>query len=116
MDFISKQFRAFLLAAHHRSFSCAAEALYITSSGLSVLSRELETELGFRLFDRTTRQAGLTSYGNVALPHLMNCGATGSDLVFGQLPIEHSIYDSAKLAYDACFLQDSAVRDLSFSM
>jgi hypothetical protein len=34
----------------------------------------------------------------------------------GATPIEHSIYDSAKLAYDACFLQDFAVRDLSFSM
>ena len=64
MDFTSKQFRAFLLVAQHRSFSRAAEALYITPSGLSVLIRELETQLGFRLFDRTTRHVGLTSYGN----------------------------------------------------
>ena len=64
MDFTSKQFRAFLLVAQHRSFSRAAEALYITPSGLSVLIRELETQLGFRLFDRTTRHVGLTSYGS----------------------------------------------------
>ena len=63
MDFTSRQFRAFLLVAQHRSFSRAAEALYITPSGLSVLIRELETQLGFRLFDRTTRHVGLTSYG-----------------------------------------------------
>src|SRR5271167_979992 len=50
MDFTSRQFRAFLLVAQHRSFSRAAEALYITPSGLSVLIRELETQLGFRLF------------------------------------------------------------------
>src|SRR6202162_5216060 len=67
MEFTSRQFRAFLLVAQHRSFSRAAEALYITPSGLSVLIRELETQLGFRLFDRTTRHVGLTSYGNELL-------------------------------------------------
>jgi LysR family carnitine catabolism transcriptional activator len=34
---------------------------------LSVLIRELETQLGFRLFDRTTRHVGLTTYGNELL-------------------------------------------------
>src|SRR5579862_4006504 len=67
MDFTSRQFRAFLLVAQHRSFSRAAEALYITPSGLSVLIRELETQLGFRLFDRTTRHVGLTGYGGELL-------------------------------------------------
>jgi DNA-binding transcriptional LysR family regulator len=67
MDFTSRQFRAFLLVAQHRSFSRAAEALYITPSGLSVLIRELESQLGFRLFDRTTRHVGLTSYGSELL-------------------------------------------------
>src|SRR6476469_5134011 len=50
-----------VFSSGHRSFSRAAEALYITPSGLSVLIRELETQLGFRLFDCTTRQVGLTS-------------------------------------------------------
>lgn len=67
MDFTSRQFRAFLLVAQHRSFSRAAEALYITPSGLSVLIRELESQLGFRLFDRTTRHVGLTKYGSELL-------------------------------------------------
>jgi LysR family transcriptional regulator, carnitine catabolism transcriptional activator len=67
MDFSSRQFRAFLLVAQHRSFSRAAEALYITPSGLSVLIRELELQLGFRLFDRTTRHVGLTKYGSELL-------------------------------------------------
>jgi LysR family transcriptional regulator, carnitine catabolism transcriptional activator len=67
MDFTSRQFRAFLLVARHRSFSRAAESLYITPSGLSVLIRELEAQLGFRLFDRTTRHVGLTSYGRELL-------------------------------------------------
>ena len=64
MDFTSRQLRAFLLVAQHRSFTRAAEALFITPSGLSVLIRELETQLGFRLFDRTTRHVAPTAYGN----------------------------------------------------
>ena len=63
MDFTSRQLRAFLLVAQHRSFSRAAEALLITPSGLSVLIRELETQLGFRLFERTTRHVTPTPYG-----------------------------------------------------
>jgi|SRR5262245_28169739 len=63
IDFTSRQLRAFLLAARHRSFSRAAEELFITPSGLSVSIRELETQLGFRLFDRTSRHVALTSYG-----------------------------------------------------
>jgi LysR family carnitine catabolism transcriptional activator len=67
MDFNSRQFRAFLLVAQHRSFSRAAEALYITPSGLSVLIRELESHLGFRLFNRTTRHVSLTVHGSELL-------------------------------------------------
>src|SRR5262249_43561817 len=63
MEFTSRQLRAFLLVAQHRSFSRAAEALFITPSGLSVLIRELETQLGFRLFERTTRHVAPTPYG-----------------------------------------------------
>ena len=63
MDFTSRQLRAFILVAQHRSFSRAAEALFITPSGLSVLIRELESQLGFRLFERTTRHVSPTPYG-----------------------------------------------------
>jgi len=64
MDFTSRQLRGFHLVAQHRSFSRAAEALFITPSGLSVLIRELESQLGFRLFDRTTRHVDLTPLGS----------------------------------------------------
>src|SRR5215467_6695571 len=68
MEFTSRQLRALLLVAQHRSFSRAAEALFITPSGLSVLIREVETQLGFRLFDRTTRSVSLTNYGARLIP------------------------------------------------
>jgi LysR family carnitine catabolism transcriptional activator len=67
IDFTSRQLRAFLLVAQHHNFTRAAEALFITPSGLSVLIRELEHQLGFRLFDRTTRHVALTTHGSQLL-------------------------------------------------
>ncbi|HEY4009742.1 MAG TPA: LysR family transcriptional regulator [Acidobacteriaceae bacterium] len=64
MEFSSRQLRAFHLVARHRSFARAAEDLLITPSGLSLLIRELERQLGFRLFDRTTRHVTLTAFGS----------------------------------------------------
>ncbi len=63
IDFTSRQLRGFLLVAQHQNFTRAAEALFITPSGLSLLIRELENQLGFRLFDRTTRHVVLTPPG-----------------------------------------------------
>jgi LysR family transcriptional regulator, carnitine catabolism transcriptional activator len=63
MEVTTRQLRAFRLVAQHRNFTRAAEALFITPSGLSVLIRELENRVGFRLFDRTTRHVELTSHG-----------------------------------------------------
>ena len=63
MESTSRQLRAFHLVAEHQSFARAAERMFLTPSGLSVLIRELERQLGFRLFDRTTRQVAMTAYG-----------------------------------------------------
>src|SRR6201999_2538053 len=53
--------------AQHGSFARAADALFITPSGLSVLVKELERQVGFRLFDRTTRRVALTTQGKALL-------------------------------------------------
>lgn len=68
MNFSSRQLKAFVLAARHKSFSRAAEQLFITQPGMSMLIRELEGQLGFRLFDRTTRKVALTEFGTTLLP------------------------------------------------
>ena len=68
MEFNSRQLRAFLAVADRRSFSRAAEVLFVTPSGVSVLIRELETQLGFRLFERTTRHVALTDHGASLVP------------------------------------------------
>jgi LysR family transcriptional regulator, carnitine catabolism transcriptional activator len=67
MEVSTRQLRAFRLVAQHRNFTRAAEALFITPSGLSVLIRELENRVGFRLFDRTTRHVELTPHGRELL-------------------------------------------------
>jgi DNA-binding transcriptional LysR family regulator len=68
MNITSRQLKAFVLTARHRSFSRAAEEFCITQSGMSVLVRELEAQLGFRLFERTTRTVKLTPFGEKFLP------------------------------------------------
>ena len=53
IDFSSRQLRASCWWRSIKIFTRAAEALFITTSGLSLLIREFENQLGFRLFDRT---------------------------------------------------------------
>lgn len=54
---------AFARVAHHASFTRAAAELGISTSALSQNMRSLETRLGVRLLDRTTRRVGLTEAG-----------------------------------------------------
>jgi DNA-binding transcriptional LysR family regulator len=68
VNLTTRQLQAFLLVAKFKSFARASERMFMTPSGLSILMRELENQLGFRLFDRNTRQVVLTEYGNALLP------------------------------------------------
>src|SRR5690348_14881347 len=63
MNITIKQLRAFAAVADAGSFTDAATRLYLTQSGLSLLVKELEGELGVRLFDRSTRRISLTVAG-----------------------------------------------------
>ncbi len=58
-----RQFEAFAAVAELRSFAAAADRLGLTASAISQLVAELETSLGFRVFDRTTRRVNLSSAG-----------------------------------------------------
>ena len=68
MNITSRQLTAFVLIARHESFSRAAEQMYITQSGISIIVRDLESQLGFRLFDRTTRKVKVSEFGARFLP------------------------------------------------
>ena len=63
-----RQLRAFLLVADEASMTRAATRLHLTPSALSMLVRSMEGELGFRLFERTTRRLSLTDAGRQLLP------------------------------------------------
>jgi LysR family glycine cleavage system transcriptional activator len=59
--------RAFCLAAEHESFRDAAEKLFITASAVSHQIKNLEDELGQKLFERTSRALTLTEAGHSLL-------------------------------------------------
>jgi DNA-binding transcriptional LysR family regulator len=62
-----RHLRCFLAVAEELHFARAAEKLHIDQSPLSRTIRELEDELGAKLFTRTTRSTKLTHAGKVFL-------------------------------------------------
>jgi LysR family transcriptional regulator, carnitine catabolism transcriptional activator len=68
MDITLRQLEAFLAVAQNDGFTRAAERIHLTQSAVSVLVRELEGQLGVRLFDRTTRAVRLTEAGRELYP------------------------------------------------
>ncbi|BEG76395.1 MULTISPECIES: LysR family transcriptional regulator [Alcaligenaceae] len=65
-----RHLRCFLAVAEELHFARAAERLHIEQSPLSRAIRELEEELGARLFARTTRSTRLTRAGELFLEHV----------------------------------------------
>lgn len=63
MNITIRQINAFLQVAALGSFTRAAEQLHTMQPALSQQVRDLEAELGIRLFDRTTRRVELTEAG-----------------------------------------------------
>ena len=63
MNITIRQIEAFLKVAECGSFTRAAERLHVAQPALSQHVRDLENELGIRLFDRTTRRVELTEGG-----------------------------------------------------
>jgi DNA-binding transcriptional LysR family regulator len=56
-----KQLRTFLMVAQEKSFTRAATRLNLSQSALTLQIRELESEVGLKLFDRSTRSVDLTA-------------------------------------------------------
>ena len=65
-----RHLRCFLIVAEELHFARAAERLHIDQSPLSRTIKELEEELGARLFIRTTRSTQLTRAGRQLLEHV----------------------------------------------
>lgn len=60
--------KAFLHVAKTRSFSSAAQQLYLTQPAISKRIAKLEQQLNHRLFDRLGRELQLTEAGQILLP------------------------------------------------
>ncbi|PZE63111.1 LysR family transcriptional regulator [Curtobacterium sp. MCPF17_047] len=58
-----RHLRAFLMVGRHRSFTRAAEQLFVTQPALTRTIKQLEQLLEVRLLDRDTRHVGLTVAG-----------------------------------------------------
>jgi DNA-binding transcriptional LysR family regulator len=67
MNLTLRQLRAFVEVAHQGSFTAAARNLHLTQSAISALVRELESQLGLVVLDRTTRRVTLTDPGSQLL-------------------------------------------------
>jgi len=63
MTIDSNSLRVFCALKKHLSFSRVAEELELTPSGISHCLKALETDLGCRLFERTSRKVSLTPAG-----------------------------------------------------
>lgn len=75
MNVTLRHLRAFVEVAHQGAFTRAAQALALSQPALTVVINQFETELGFKLFDRTTRRVRLTQEGERFLPtaeHLLD--------------------------------------------
>src|SRR6266700_1800948 len=67
MSFELRQLRYFVAVAEELNFTRAAQRLLMTQQPLSAAIRQLESDLGVQLFERTTRKVELTRAGEALL-------------------------------------------------
>jgi DNA-binding transcriptional LysR family regulator len=79
-----RQLAYFVAVARERSFTRAAERVPVSQPGISHQIRQLETELGSELFDRSAKPVRLTPAGRALLPHAhgaLEAAAAGRDAI-----------------------------------
>lgn len=118
MNVSSRQLLAFLEISRLQSFAKAAERIALSPSGMSMLVKELEEQVGARLFDRTTRSLTLTDAGRRLLPvaerMVEELRALGS-VIAGAEAAVRSRLDVAATPMLAASLLPRVVRDFSAS-
>ena len=69
MDLTIRKLKVFVTIAQMGSFTDAAKLFHLTSPALSLMVKGLEEEIGFKVFDRTTRSVRLTPAGTSLMPY-----------------------------------------------
>lgn len=90
-------FNEFLVLAEQLSFSKAAKKLGITQSALSRHIKQLEADVGYPLFVRTTQKIELTSYGIAFLPHATAILKHQQEFICASEAIRRSLANSISL-------------------
>ena len=99
INFDLQQLQAFVAVAERGSFRAAAEQIHLSAPALSRRIDKLETILGARLFNRTTRAVELTPMGRVFLERAR---AALDDLEFAILGISDIAASSSGRVTVAC--------------
>ena len=69
---ITDPLKIFIAVVEHKNFSRAAEELYISQPSVSLQIRNLETELGTKLINRSPKHLELTQSGEIFYGHAKN--------------------------------------------
>jgi DNA-binding transcriptional LysR family regulator len=75
-----RHLRTIMAVARHRSFTKAAEELFLAQSAISQQIRRLEAEIGIQIFRRSSRSVEITEEGKVILAHAQRVLAEVDDL------------------------------------
>ena len=78
----TRRLEAFLAIVRCGSFAAASQQLNMTQSAISLRIRELEQELGVRVFDRSRRKAALTAEGRRLIPFATNVTKAVNEMKF----------------------------------
>ncbi len=68
-----KQLRYFVALENHKHFGNAAKACFVSQSAFSVAIKELESQLGAQLVDRTNKSVTITRIGREIASHARHC-------------------------------------------
>jgi DNA-binding transcriptional LysR family regulator len=92
-----RHLRYFVAIAEERSFTRAAERLWVAQPGLSTQIRRLESELGVQLFERHTRGVDLTDAGELLLERARTALAAADVARSTGRDLEEGLFGSVRL-------------------
>ncbi len=92
-----RHLRYFVAIAEERSFTRAAERLWVAQPGLSTQIRRLEADLGVKLFERHSRGVDLTDAGELFLDRAKAALAAAEVAFSTGHDLEHGLVGSVRL-------------------